>query len=117
MIDISTIPKSYFIGQYGMPGLTAYYGLFVKGRCAASDTVLVSGGAGAVGAMVGQFAKQQGCKKIIGTAGSKEKLEFMKNIGFTDVINYKEYSDTKSMQAKLKVEYYDCHNNNYYFYF
>ena len=87
----------------GMPGMTAYYGLFDKANFKPTDTLLVSGGAGAVGLMVGQIAKAVGCKKIVGTAGSQEKLDYMKSVGFTDVINYKENSDAESMTAALKV--------------
>ena len=103
MIDLSSIPKSYYIGQFGMPGKTGYYGLFEKGNIKSGENILISGGAGAVGSMVAQFAKMIGCKKIIGTAGSDGKLKFMKNMGFTDVLNYKDYHDTQSMQDKLKV--------------
>ena len=103
MIDISKINKSYYIGLYGMPGQTAYYGLYEKGNLKQTDNVLISGAAGAVGSMAGQLARLKGCKKIVGTAGTKEKCDFMLSIGFTDVINYKEYKDTNSMQKRLKV--------------
>ena len=75
--------------------------MFEKGNIKSGENILVSGGA--VKSMVAQFAKMIGCKKIIGTAGSDGKLKFMKNMGFTDVLNYKDYHDTQSMQDKLKV--------------
>ena len=87
MIDLSSIPKSSYIGQFGMPGKTRYYGLFEKGNIQSGENILISGGAGAVGSMVAQFAKMIGCNKIIGTAGSDDKLHFMKKMGFTDVLN------------------------------
>ena len=43
-----------------MPGLTAWAGLFRLADFRAGDAVFVSGAAGAVGSLVGQFARLHG---------------------------------------------------------
>ncbi|XP_019410601.1 PREDICTED: prostaglandin reductase 1 isoform X2 [Crocodylus porosus] len=52
-----TLPKSLALGTIGMPGLTAYFGLFEICRIKPGDILLVNSAAGAVGAVVGQLAK------------------------------------------------------------
>ncbi|XP_054749226.2 prostaglandin reductase 1-like [Lytechinus pictus] len=92
------VPRSYAIGSLGMPGLTAYFGLLDITDPKPGETVLVSGAAGAVGNVVGQIAKIKGCR-VIGSAGSEEKLEYLKELGFDEVFNYK---TTPDLDAKLK---------------
>jgi NADPH-dependent curcumin reductase CurA len=57
----------------GMPGMTAYAGFFEVGTPKEGDNVFVSAASGAVGQLVGQFAKLHGCY-VVGSAGSKEKV-------------------------------------------
>ncbi|XP_011671731.1 prostaglandin reductase 1 [Strongylocentrotus purpuratus] len=92
------VPRSYAIGSIGMPGVTAYFGLLDICTPKAGETVLVSAAAGAVGNVVGQIAKMKGCR-VIGSAGSEEKLEHLKELGFDEVFNYK---TTQNLDAKLK---------------
>jgi NADPH:quinone reductase len=88
-IDTSLAPASYYLGILGMPGLTAYFGLLHIGKPLAGDTVVISGAAGAVGMVVGQIAKMQGCR-VVGIAGSDAKVKLLKeDFGFDEVINYK----------------------------
>ncbi len=47
-------PYSYALGVLGMPGRTAYFGLYEAGKPKAGETVVVSGAAGAVGSIVVQ---------------------------------------------------------------
>jgi len=103
--DLSKIPYSHYLGAFGMPGRTAYYGLIDLGGLKRDETkqILVSGAAGAVGSLVGQIAKLYAPKcRVIGTAGSDKKLEWLKQIGFDDVLNYKDYKDVESCQNALK---------------
>ncbi len=87
-IDASLAPLSYHLGVLGMPGLTAYFGLMHIGKPKAGETVVVSGAAGAVGMVVGQIAKIQGCH-VVGIAGSEEKVKLLTNeFGFDTAINY-----------------------------
>ena len=55
-IDPAVAPISTSVGILGMPGLTAYHGLFEVGKPVAGDTVVVTAASGAVGAVVGQLA-------------------------------------------------------------
>ena len=82
----------------GMPGMTAYVGLFRFGEPKEGETVFVSAASGAVGANVCQIAKQIGCR-VIGSVGSDEKAQWLKNeCGVDEVINYKTCGDlTKAL--------------------
>jgi NADPH-dependent curcumin reductase CurA len=84
------VPVTTALGVLGMPGLTAYFGLLDIGQPKAGETVVVSGAAGAVGTIVCQIAKIQGCR-VIGVAGSDEKNQYLKEeLGVDVTINYKQ---------------------------
>lgn len=88
-IDPAVAPISTSVGILGMPGLTAYHGLFEVGKPVAGDTVVVTAASGAVGAVVGQLAKRNGCR-VIGVAGSQEKVDYVVDeLGFDAAIDYK----------------------------
>jgi NADPH-dependent curcumin reductase CurA len=88
-VDTKLVPPSYYLGVLGMPGLTAYFGLMDIGKPKAGETVVVSGAAGAVGLVVGQLAKLQGCR-VVGIAGSADKIKMLKEeYGFDEAVNYK----------------------------
>lgn len=92
-IDTNLAPASYYLGVLGMTGLTAYFGLMDIGKPKAGETVMVSGAAGAVGVVVGQIAKIQGCH-VVGIAGLDEKVNLLTNeFGFDAAINYKTTTD------------------------
>jgi NADPH-dependent curcumin reductase CurA len=57
----------------GMPGLTAFVGFHEVCSPKEGEYVFISAAAGAVGQLVGQFAKLMGCY-VVGSAGSKEKV-------------------------------------------
>ncbi|WP_284977646.1 NADP-dependent oxidoreductase [Arthrobacter sp. fls2-241-R2A-200] len=81
-------PTSAFLGALGMTGLTAYAGLLKVAEFKEGDVVFVSGAAGAVGSMVGQIAKAMGASKVIGSAGSAEKVARLLELGFDSAFNY-----------------------------
>lgn len=88
LIQQNDIPLGYYLGILGMPGLTAYFGLLEIGKPQPVETVVVSGAAGAVGMVVCQLAKLKGCR-VVGIAGSDEKLAYLKNtLKIDEVINY-----------------------------
>ncbi|KDN16504.1 NADP-dependent oxidoreductase [Amycolatopsis rifamycinica] len=90
-VDGAAAPLSTYLGVLGMPGLTAYAGLLESAEFKAGDTVFVSGAAGAVGSLVGQLAKLKGAKRVIGSAGSAEKVRHLvDDLGFDAAFNYKD---------------------------
>ncbi|KDR74142.1 hypothetical protein GALMADRAFT_157912 [Galerina marginata CBS 339.88] len=84
----NNLPWSVFIGVLGMPGMTAYMAWKEYSSAKEGETVFVSTGAGSVGSLVIQLAKRAGLRTI-GSAGSDEKVKFMKEIGTDIVFNYK----------------------------
>ena len=92
-------PLSAYLGVLGMPGLTAYFGLLDIGQPKSGETVLISGAAGAVGSIVGQIAKLQGCR-VVGIAGTDAKVRMLTDeFGFDAAFNY---HNEKNYFAKLK---------------
>lgn len=80
--------------------LTAYQTLYWIGKLKRHETVLIHAGASGVGTAAIQLAKQVSDAKVIVTAGSKERLEFCKQLGADTLINYKEQSfDEEVLQA------------------
>ena len=87
--ELPGIPPSYHLGVLGMPGLTAWTGLFRIAGFQEGDAVFVSGAAGAVGSLVGQFARLNGASAVIGSAGSPEKVAWLTGeLGFTAGFDY-----------------------------
>ena len=81
-------PLSIYLGALGSTGLTAWAGLQMA-ELKPGEIVYVSGAAGAVGTVAGQLAKTRGCR-IIGSAGTDEKVRFLKEeCGFDSAFNYK----------------------------
>ncbi|WP_033948525.1 NADP-dependent oxidoreductase [Streptomyces sp. CNQ431] len=89
-VDGSLAPLSAYLGVLGMPGLTAYAGLLDVASFKPCDAVFVSGAAGAVGSEVGQIARLKGASRVIGSAGSDEKVKLLVDeYGFDAAFNYK----------------------------
>ncbi|GAA0603784.1 NADP-dependent oxidoreductase [Streptomyces crystallinus] len=89
-VDAKLAPLSTYLGALGMPGLTAYAGLFEVASFKEGDAVFVSGAAGAVGSQVGQMARLKGASRVIGSAGSDEKVKWLvEELGFDAAFNYK----------------------------
>jgi NADPH-dependent curcumin reductase CurA len=109
-LDPEAAPVSTALGVLGMPGFTAWYGLFALGRPQEGDTVLVSGAAGAVGSAAGQMAAIAGCR-VVGSAGSVEKLAWLGDLGFDGVFNYREQSAREAL-AELAPEGIDIYFDN-----
>ena len=81
-------PASAFLGALGMTGLTAYAGLLKVAEFKPGEAVFVSGAAGAVGSLVGQIAKAMGASRVIGSAGTPEKVARLLELGFDAAFNY-----------------------------
>jgi len=71
-LDPNLAPISTALGILGMPGMTAYTGLLNIGQPKPGETLVVAAASGAVGSVVGQFAKLKGCR-VVGIAGGDKK--------------------------------------------
>ncbi|TVU04325.1 hypothetical protein EJB05_50091, partial [Eragrostis curvula] len=95
------VPLSYYTGVLGMPGLTAYVGFHEICAPKPGEKVFVSAASGAVGQLVGQFAKLAGCH-VVGSAGSDEKVSLLKSrFGYDDAFNYKDPEESADLAAAL----------------
>lgn len=106
-----TLPPSLALGTLGMTGLTAYFGLLDICGVKGGETVLVNAAAGAVGSVVGQIAKIKGCK-VVGAAGSDDKVAHIKKLGFDVAFNYKTIKSLEETLKKASPDGYDCYFDN-----
>ena len=72
----------------GIPALTAYHAVMVDGGVA-GKSVLVTGGAGAVGHYAIQLAKLRGARQVVATVSSEGKADLARAAGADLVVNYK----------------------------
>ncbi|KAH6770423.1 alkenal reductase [Perilla frutescens var. hirtella] len=106
------VPLSYYTGVLGMPGMTAYAGFFELCSPKEGQTVFVSAASGAVGQLVGQFAKSTGCY-VVGSAGSKDKVDLLKNkFGFDEAFNYKGEQDYSAALKRYFPDGIDIYFDN-----
>lgn len=89
---------SHAVGILGMPGMNAYFGILEVARPKRGETVLISGAAGAIGSAAGQIAKLLGAR-VIGLAGSEEKIQMLQEIGFDSALNYKSPQLSEEIKA------------------
>ncbi|MFQ3664768.1 MAG: NADP-dependent oxidoreductase [Sphingomonadaceae bacterium] len=88
-IDLAVAPFERWLGVLGMPGMTAWFGLFDVGALQDGETVVVSAAAGAVGGLVVQLAKRRGCH-VVGIAGGPDKCRVVvEEFGADACIDYK----------------------------
>jgi NADPH:quinone reductase-like Zn-dependent oxidoreductase len=80
---------------------TAWHGLFTHGHLEKGQTILIHGGAGAVGAYAVQLASHAGAT-VIATASGKDEA-FLKSIGANLVIDYREAQFEKILREKVDV--------------
>ncbi|NEU56220.1 NADP-dependent oxidoreductase [Halorussus sp. MSC15.2] len=105
-------PVSTALGVLGMPGRTAYFGTRDVAEPKAGDTFVVTGAAGAVGSVAGQIAKLSGAR-VVGFAGSDEKVEFLEDeLGFDAGINYKETDDYRAALDEAAPDGVDSYFDN-----
>jgi hypothetical protein len=110
-VDTSVAPDSAYLGVLGMPGLTAYAGLFDVAEYRDGDIVFVSAAAGAVGSLAGQLAKVRG-SRVIGSAGSAEKVSYLlDDLGFDAAFNYRD-GDPTELLASAAPEGIDVYFDN-----
>jgi NADPH-dependent curcumin reductase CurA len=111
-VDPDLAPVSTALGVLGMPGRTAYFGTLDVAEPKPGDTVLVSGAAGAVGSVVGQIAKINGCR-VVGVAGADEKVEWLTDdLGFDDAVDYSAADDLYAAVGDACPEGVDVYFDN-----
>jgi NADPH-dependent curcumin reductase CurA len=77
-----------WLGNLGLTGATAYFGLLRVAQAKEGDIVFVSAAAGAVGSAVVQIAKAKGMT-VIGSAGGADKAAWVRELGADAAIDYK----------------------------
>jgi NADPH-dependent curcumin reductase CurA len=87
-----------WLGNLGLTGATAYFGLLRVAEAREGDTVFISAAAGAVGSAVVQIAKAKGMT-VIGSAGGAEKCAWVRELGADAAIDYKSGSLVKQLMA------------------
>ena len=111
-VDTDEAPASAYLGVLGLTGMTAYIGLMKIGEPKEGDTVFVSAASGAVGSVVAQIAKIHGCK-VVGSAGSAEKIAWLKDkAGVDAAFNYHEVDDVSAKLKELCPEGIDVYFDN-----
>jgi hypothetical protein len=87
-----------WLGNLGLTGATAYFGLLRVAEATAGDVVFVSAAAGAVGSAVVQIAKARGMT-VIGSAGGADKCVWVRELGADAAIDYKAGPLVKALSA------------------
>ncbi len=110
-IETVAAPLSAYAGVLGMNGLTAWLALTSIGRPVPGNTVLVSTAAGAVGSLVGQIARAEGCR-VVGLTGDETKVELCTaRFGYHAAANYK-VGDLAASVAELAPDGVDVFFDN-----
>lgn len=104
------VPPSAYLGVLGMPGLTAWVGVYDIAEVRPGETLFVSAAAGAVGSIAGQLAKLSGLR-VVGSAGTPEKVAWLRDIGFDASFDYHD-GDVTELLAKAAPEGIDCYFDN-----
>jgi NADPH-dependent curcumin reductase CurA len=98
-IDPSAGPLSYSLGVLGMPGLTAYTGLANIGQPKSGETLVVAAASGAVGSVVGQIGRINGCR-VVGIAGGVAKCRYVQEeLGFDACLDHREPELAERLKA------------------
>ncbi len=106
-VDTAHVPASAYLGVLGMPGLTAYVGLTRIAGLKEGDSVFVSGAAGAVGSVAGQLARLLGASRVVGSAGSPEKVAWLTDeLGFDAAFDYHDGPVRRQLAAHAPVDVY-----------
>lgn len=99
--DSNGVPYSAWLGVLGTSGVSAWAGLLDVGRPQAGETVVVSAAAGAVGSVVGQLAKAQGCRAVGIVGGAAKARHLLEDLGFDAAVDYKASDFEQQLKAAL----------------
>jgi NADPH-dependent curcumin reductase CurA len=94
--DLGARPQD-FLGNLGVTGATAWFGLLDVAQAKEGDILFVSAAAGAVGSAVVQIAKARGMT-VVGSAGGKDKCDFVRSLGADAAIDYRSGPILKSLR-------------------
>ncbi|MFS3128827.1 NADP-dependent oxidoreductase [Nocardioides sp. Bht2] len=84
------LPPTLHLGVLGITGFTAWVGLSGLAGRSSSERVFVSAAAGAVGSVAGQLARLRGARQVVGSAGSPEKVAWLRDeLGFDAALDYR----------------------------
>ena len=98
-VDASIAPAPAYLGVLGLTGLTAWVGLTTIAPVKEGDVVFISGAAGAVGSVAGQIARKLGASRVIGSAGSADKIAWITDeLGFDEGFDYHDGPVMKSLK-------------------
>jgi NADPH-dependent curcumin reductase len=100
------LPVSLFAGILGINGMTAWLALERLGRPAEGETLLVTTAAGAVGSVVGQLGRAEGCR-VLGLAGSDDKVGLcVDRFGYDAAFNYRapDWRDALALRAPEGID-------------
>ncbi|KAI5478552.1 phospholipid:diacylglycerol acyltransferase [Pseudohyphozyma bogoriensis] len=100
------LPFSSLVGAAGMSGQTAWWSFYNIGKPKKGETIFVSAAAGAVGQIVVQLAKREGLK-VVGSAGSDDKVAFLKELGADVAFNYKKENTLEILKSNPPNIYFD----------
>jgi len=79
------------------PAATAYLGLFTHGRLRSTETVVVAGAAGNVGAALVALAAHAGAR-VVATAAARD-AEYCRSLGAAEVLDYRDPALTDRLRA------------------
>jgi len=107
-----SVPIQSYLSVLGMTGMTAFVGLMRIAELKEGERVFISAASGAVGSIACQIAKIRNCY-VVGSAGSEEKIEWLKNHAAIDAaINYHDCDDLPKRLAELFPEGIDVYFDN-----
>ncbi|MFJ9690829.1 NADP-dependent oxidoreductase [Kitasatospora sp. NPDC101183] len=90
LVDPELAPAQAYLGVLGTTGLTAWASLTEVAPVQEGDVVFVSGAAGAVGSVAGQFARRLGASRVIGSAGGPAKAARLTgDFGYDAALDYR----------------------------
>lgn len=110
-IEPGSIPLQSYLGIMGAPGMTAWVGLLCIGKLVEEEDVFVSAAAGTVGSAACQIARIHDCR-VAGSAGSPEKVAWLKEEADIDAFNYRECGSLSDELAARFPEGIDLYYEN-----
>ena len=98
-LDAARAPLTTALGVLGMPGLTAWAGLANIGQPKPGETLVVAAATGPVGSLVGQLARERGCR-VVGVAGGPEKVAYLRDaLGFDAAVDHRAPDMKSALEA------------------